>query len=91
MFTGCSDIVNKGDPVMDNEGSSYYDALNLDRRASPAQVEASFLRADEAFRDLAAVDGWEGEAQAGSDLIQEAYNVRGLSLTTSNCQKHHYI
>lgn len=58
----------------DIEGASYYDALNLDRRASSAEVESAFLKVDEAFRDIGA--GWEGQAAADTDLIREAYNVR---------------
>lgn len=59
---------------MDSEGASYYDALNLDRRASSAEVESAFHKHAEAFRDIGA--GWEGEAAAGADLIREAYDVR---------------
>lgn len=69
---------------MDGEGVSYYDALNLDRRASFAEVEAAFHKVDEAFRDTGA--GWEREAANGADLIREAYDVRFLVLAyASRC------
>lgn len=59
---------------MEGESASYYDVLNLDRRASSAEVDQAFFKVDEAFRAIGA--GWEGEAAAGTDGIREAYNVR---------------
>ena len=75
--------MDSGGSCCDSESASYYDALNLDRRASSAEVESAFLKVDEAFRDTGA--GWEGEAAAGADLIREAYNVRTVVFFVPLC------
>jgi DnaJ-class molecular chaperone len=59
---------------MDDDRSSYYDLLHIDRRATPSDVEHAYAKVEAVLRDDSGIASGPGRG-SGIDHIKEAYNV----------------